>query len=66
MTAIFETPTGEMLVLSKGADSILLPLCNASPESLHLKTQEFIDEYAKEGLRTLVLAQKKLSKEEYD
>lgn len=66
MTCVLETPSGEILVLCKGADSIVLPLCHKSDEALKIKTQAFIDDYANDGLRTLVLAQKKLTRSEYD
>ena len=66
MTSVFETPNGQILCLSKGADSILLPLCQASSDEYHKNTQTFIDDYANEGMRTLVLAQKILTKDEYN
>jgi magnesium-transporting ATPase (P-type) len=66
MTCVVETPSGDILVLCKGADSIVLPLCHKSDEALKIKTQAFIDDFANDGLRTLVLAQKKLTRSEYD
>jgi phospholipid-transporting ATPase len=56
MTSVFRNPKGEIVVFSKGADSILLPLCHSDQAILKSKSQEFMDGYAKEGLRTLLLA----------
>ncbi len=64
---LLRTPEGQIRVYSKGADNIMRdrlsvhsrhtfwPLCE---EHLHL--------FAKDGLRTLVLAQKDISQKEYD
>jgi magnesium-transporting ATPase (P-type) len=51
--------------MCKGADSIVLPLLKAGQEQLISKTQGFLDDYSKEGLRTLVLAEKVITDEEY-
>ncbi len=56
MTSVFEDPSGEIIVYTKGADSVLFPLCSSGQEELKNKTQQYMDEYAREGLRTLLLA----------
>ena len=38
MTKVFRDPSGEIIVLTKGADSVLFPLCSAGQEDLKLKT----------------------------
>ena len=38
MTTVFRDPSGEIVVLTKGADSVLFPLCSAGQEDLKLKT----------------------------
>lgn len=58
MSMIFRCPDGKLRMYTKGADTIMLTLVNRKAD---LDTiQEHIDEFAKEGLRTLVFAQKEL------
>ena len=63
MSVVVSLPNGTYRLLCKGADTILLPLLVQTPcidpTYLHL------EEFATEGLRTLVLAQKDLSAQEY-
>ena len=66
MTSVFEDPSGDIIVFTKGADSVLFPLCALGQDELKKKTQEYMDEYAKEGLRTLLLAQKRMNRPEYN
>ena len=56
MTSVYRDPQGEIIVYTKGADSVLFPLCAPDQEQIQNKTQEFMDLYANEGLRTLLLA----------
>ena len=64
MTVIVRTPEDKILVLCKGADSIIEK--RLKPGQQHLaKTQDFLDAYAKEGLRTLLIASKEISEDEY-
>jgi len=63
MTVIVQTSDGKIKVMCKGADSIIYP---------RLKTRDFInntekhlESYAGEGLRTLLLAEKTITEEEY-
>ena len=66
MTSIFRTPDGRYLVLTKGADSTILPLCNyESDQQLKAQTLYYLESYAREGFRTLVFAQKTLSEKEF-
>ncbi len=57
----------DLWLMTKGADSIILPRLNQETnQAMVKKTQEFVDIYAKEGLRTLFVAQKKLTRNEYN
>ena len=56
--------------MCKGADSIILPLLK-DPESdavksLSSKTVNFMDNYAREGLRTLLIVEKVLTQKQFD
>jgi len=50
----------------KGADNVILErLDKDDSQEMIDKTNEYIDEYAKEGLRTLLVAKKDLDEGEY-
>ena len=60
--------TKEIMILCKGADSIIkerLDLTGVDALEMDM-TQKYVDAYAEEGLRTLLLAKKSLSQEYYD
>ena len=64
MTVIVKTPNDEIKIMCKGADSIIYPrLVN---RDLIESTDNFLESYAGEGLRTLLLAEKTISLEEYE
>ena len=63
MSVVIRLPGGKYRILCKGADSVLLP--RLAPSDLIEKTYNHLEEFAIEGLRTLVLAQRDLSYEEY-
>ena len=55
--------------MCKGADSIIKERLDLKSDSNSLemdKTQKYVDEYAEEGLRTLLLAKKSLERQYYD
>lgn len=52
--------------MCKGADSIIIPLLKKGQEAKIKKTQEFLDNFSKEGLRTLVIAEKVISETDYN
>jgi magnesium-transporting ATPase (P-type) len=60
MTVVVRDPKGQVRVMCKGADSILFPLLKRTKESKDIEkcTNAFLEEYAKEGLRTLLLVEK--------
>lgn len=53
---------GEYVLLCKGADTSMLPLC--SPNQYYEQCAIHIDQFATSGLRTLVFAKRKLSEKE--
>ena len=61
-----EPDTGEITCYTKGADTTVMAVLNRSSDGLLLqKTQKALDDFASDGLRTLVLAYKKMSEEEW-
>ena len=71
MTSVFrDLATGNVLVMCKGADSVLLPLIrdSESPSVRQLTDQTFqhMNDYAREGLRTLLFVQKEMTEEQYN
>jgi phospholipid-transporting ATPase len=61
MTVVAKDPEGLIHVYCKGADSILFPLLapfNKVTRHVEKKTNQFLDEYSKDGLRTLLLVEK--------
>ncbi|KAG4306223.1 hypothetical protein PORY_000211 [Pneumocystis oryctolagi] len=64
MSIIIRMPNNEIYLFCKGADSVVLPLTISNPE-LKEKTKNDLKEFAKEGLRTLVITRRKLSENEY-
>ena len=69
MTAIVKNDkTGEIKALMKGADSIISARLAKTPDNQKLMatTDEFLSDYAKGGLRTLLIAEKVLSESAYN
>jgi len=70
MSVVIENKeTGKIKVLTKGADSIvegLLADKNEATNSLLKKSKEFVDDFSKEGLRTLFCAEREVPKDEFD
>jgi magnesium-transporting ATPase (P-type) len=65
MSVILEDPQGEYILLTKGADSIIKERLNMQASPFFRDSQIQVDAFAEEGLRTLFLAKRKLSKKEY-
>lgn len=63
MTVIVKTEDQKIKVMCKGADSIIIPrLIKQETSSTLLKeTLGYLDQYAKEGLRTLLVAEKEIT-----
>ncbi|XP_033070645.1 probable phospholipid-transporting ATPase VD isoform X4 [Trachypithecus francoisi] len=76
MSVVVRHPlSNQVVVYTKGADSVIMELLSvaspdgASPEKQQMiireKTQKHLDDYAKQGLRTLCIAKKVMSDTEY-
>jgi len=63
MSIILETPSKEVLMLCKGAESHVVPRCNSGETQV---TLDHIDGYAEEGLRTLTIVSKTISRDVYN
>ena len=62
MTVIVRTEDGKIKVMCKGADSIIIPRLHEKSPNVE-KTIMYLDRYAKEGLRTLLVAEKEISED---
>ncbi|XP_065643609.1 phospholipid-transporting ATPase IF isoform X3 [Hydra vulgaris] len=58
MSIILETPTKDIVMYCKGADSYVIPRCISGPCQ---ETMVHIDKYAVEGLRTLAITSRSIS-----
>lgn len=68
MSVVVRTPTGELVLFCKGADSVVverLALGSAEQQALLRTTQAHMTQYAEAGLRTLALAYKPLDPAAY-
>jgi magnesium-transporting ATPase (P-type) len=65
MSVIVRNPEGRILVMCKGADSIILPLLHKESQNVE-KTVKMLEGYSKEGLRTLLIAEKEISEDVYN
>ncbi|KAK6921091.1 hypothetical protein RJ641_014769, partial [Dillenia turbinata] len=65
MSVIVRDDEGKLLLLSKGADSVMFDRLATNGREFEPQTREHINEYADAGLRTLVLAFRELDEEEY-
>ncbi|XP_070504807.1 phospholipid-transporting ATPase IF isoform X2 [Chironomus tepperi] len=65
MSVIVMDKYGQIWIYTKGAESHVIPLCNTRSSSIAAQTQKHVDDFAKQGLRTLALARRKLTKTEF-
>lgn len=66
MSAIFRCPDGVIRLFCKGADNVILErLTNREEQPFVNATLRHLEEFAAEGLRTLCIASKIISEEEY-
>ncbi|KAL8533454.1 hypothetical protein ACS0TY_009732 [Phlomoides rotata] len=66
MSVIVRNEEGKLLLLCKGADSVMFERLAISGRKYEEKTREHVNEYADAGLRTLILAYRELSEGEYE
>ncbi|KAL2871567.1 uncharacterized protein BJX67DRAFT_342623 [Aspergillus lucknowensis] len=66
MSAIVRMPDGSIRLFCKGADSIIYSrLAPGKQQELRRETAQHLEMFAREGLRTLCVAERQLSEEEY-
>jgi phospholipid-translocating ATPase len=66
MSAIIRMPDGKIILFCKGADSMIYSrLVRGEQRQLRDTTGEHLEMFAREGLRTLCIAEKQISEEEY-
>ncbi|KAH6797898.1 ATPase E1-E2 type family protein / haloacid dehalogenase-like hydrolase family protein [Perilla frutescens var. hirtella] len=66
MSVIVRDEEGKLLLLCKGADSVMFERLGRNGRVYEEKTREHVSEYADAGLRTLILAYRELSEDEYE
>lgn len=66
MSVIVETPDGHIKLLTKGADIVIFDRLTDRDNRLKEVTLEHLRTFSKDGLRTLVLAEKDITRNEYD
>lgn len=69
MSVLLRHPhTGEIVLYSKGADTTMLPLVSSSDENAIaiISIRQYLQSYARQGLRTLVMARRTLTSQEYE
>ena len=66
MSAIVKMPDGRILLICKGADSVIYSrLRRGEQRELREMTSQHLEMFAREGLRTLCIAERELSEKEY-
>ena len=66
MSAIMRMPDGKIMLYCKGADSVIYSrLRRGEQAELRKSTAEHLEMFAREGLRTLCIAQRELGEDEY-
>ncbi|KAF7124136.1 hypothetical protein RHSIM_Rhsim12G0080300 [Rhododendron simsii] len=65
MSVIVRDEEGKLILLCKGADSVMFERLSEHGREFEDKTREHVSEYADAGLRTLILAYRELEEEEY-
>ncbi|KAK4782668.1 hypothetical protein SAY86_007042 [Trapa natans] len=65
MSVIVKSEEGRLLLLSKGADSVMLERLSKDGRSFLSDTRSHINKYSEAGLRTLVIAYRDLGEDEY-
>ena len=57
---------GKIKLYTKGADNVIFERLARGQEEMRMKTQEHLDKFASDGLRTLVLGGKELTQQQFD
>ena len=63
MSVIVQETSGKIRLICKGADSIVAGILSKESKKSNLfkTTQDYVDHYADEGLRTLFVAEKEIN-----
>ena len=65
MSVVVRTPEGKILLLTKGADSVIMSRLAASQQAAVGPAQDMLNDFAKVGLRTMALGMREVSEAEY-
>jgi len=66
MSVLVRTEEGKYMLLTKGADMVMLPLCSTStPQNIMKKSLEHMDAFANQGYRVMLAGMRQISNEEY-
>eukprot|EP01119_Soliformovum_irregulare_P013335 TRINITY_DN3531_c0_g1_i3.p1 TRINITY_DN3531_c0_g1~~TRINITY_DN3531_c0_g1_i3.p1 ORF type:complete len:1154 (-),score=411.04 TRINITY_DN3531_c0_g1_i3:48-3509(-) len=66
MSVIVRTPEGKIVLYTKGADTVIYERLRSSDQPYRDVTRHHLDNFAKEGLRTLCLAKAELDEKNYE
>ncbi|RKO98481.1 hypothetical protein CXG81DRAFT_15869, partial [Caulochytrium protostelioides] len=67
MSVIVRRPEGQIVLLCKGADSVIFSRLSArNDKEITAVTMQHLEDFANDGLRTLCLAYKPISQQDYD
>ncbi|CAN8291465.1 unnamed protein product [Cochlearia groenlandica] len=66
MSVIVRDEDGKLLLLCKGADSVMFERLSVNGRKYEEETRDHVNEYADAGLRTLILAYRELDEKEYE
>lgn len=67
MSVVVKAPNGEVVIYTKGADTIMFPLLASDEDQNVIKaTKDQVDAFAEQGLRTLIYAWRLIPKEEFE
>lgn len=65
MSVIVRDEKKDIYIYTKGAEAYVFPLCGPNSADLIQKTDQHISDFARLGLRTLAVARKKVTEDEY-
>ena len=65
MSVIVKDQNNTIICMTKGADSIIIPRLKAGQDQMIKQTLKFVEDYANEGLRTLLIAHKEIDDKFY-
>eukprot|EP01103_Thecamoeba_quadrilineata_P012000 TRINITY_DN2992_c0_g1_i2.p1 TRINITY_DN2992_c0_g1~~TRINITY_DN2992_c0_g1_i2.p1 ORF type:complete len:946 (+),score=205.61 TRINITY_DN2992_c0_g1_i2:67-2904(+) len=67
MSVVIQDSQGKIWLYTKGSDAMMLPrLAEDGDKELKKKTEEHLSEFSNEGLRTLIIARREVSKSDYE